>query len=325
MGAADVSTLGEFAVIADLTRSLVMPDSVQVGPGDDAAVFRVQGAGVVSVDALVEGVHFRRDWSSAIDIGRKTVAVSVADLEAMGADPVVIVVSLSVPAELPVSWVRDFATGVRAECDAAGITLVGGDTTRSRDITISATVIGEMAGRRAVTRAGARPGDVVAYVGRLGWAAAGLAVLGRGFRSPRAAVDAQRCPQVPYGQGAAASLAGATAMIDVSDGLLADLGHICDASGVAIDLARSELPIDEPIRTVAAATNRDPLDLVVTGGEDHALVACFPVGSIAAGWQVIGRVHEVDAADADSAPPASRVTLDGAAWPTPGGWDHFRR
>jgi len=324
MGAADVSTLGEFGLIADLTRSLVMPDSVQVGPGDDGAVFRVKGAAVMSVDALVEGVHFRRDWSSAIDIGRKTVAVSVADLEAMGAEPAVIAIALSVPSQLPVTWVRDFGTGVRSECEAAGVTLVGGDTTRSRDITISATVIGQMAGHRAVTRAGARPGDVVAYIGRLGWAGAGLAVLGRGFRSPRAAVDSQRCPQVPYGQGAAASAAGATAMIDISDGLIADLTHICESSGVTIDLARSQLPVDDPVRTVGAATNRDPLDFVLTGGEDHALVACFPVGSIAAGWQVIGRVHEAPQGEPEETASVPPVTVDGAAWPVPGGWDHFR-
>ncbi|HET9128977.1 MAG TPA: thiamine-phosphate kinase [Propionibacteriaceae bacterium] len=324
MGADDVAALGEFGLIADITRSLEMPDAVQVGPGDDGAVFRVKGASVVSVDALVEGVHFRRDWSSAIDVGRKTVAVSVADLEAMGADPVALVIALSVPGSLPASWVRDFATGVRTESEAAGITLVGGDTTRSRDITISATVIGQLAGRRAVTRSGARPGDVVAYIGRLGWAGAGLTVLTRGFRSPRAAVDSQRCPQVPYGQGAAASLAGATAMVDISDGLLADLGHICDASGVTIDLSREELPVDDPVRTVGAATNRDPLDFVLTGGEDHALVACFPVGSIAAGWQVIGRVHEPADPDAEDARPAARVTVDGVAWPDAGGWDHFR-
>ncbi len=320
MSGVEVSAVGEFGLIADITRSLVMPESVSVGPGDDAAVFRVDGSSVVSVDALVEGVHFRRDWSSAIDIGRKTVAVSVSDLEAMGADPVALVIALSIPPQLPVSWVRDFATGVRSEAEVAGITLVGGDTTRSRDITIGATVIGQLAGRRPVTRAGARPGDVVAYTGRMGWASAGLAVLGRGFRSPRVAVDAQRCPQVPYGQGAAASLAGATAMIDVSDGLIADLGHICAASGVRIDLVSAELPLDDVVRTVGAATNRDPLDFVLTGGEDHALVACFPVGSIAAGWHVLGRVHAApEAGDTGSA-----VTVDGAAWATPGGWDHFR-
>ncbi len=320
MSGVEVSAVGEFGLIADLTRSLVMPGPVSVGPGDDAAVFRVEGSSVVSVDALVEGVHFRRDWSSAIDIGRKTVAVSVSDLEAMGADPVALVISLSIPPQLPVSWVRDFATGVRSEAEVAGITLVGGDTTRSRDITIAATVIGQLAGRRPVTRAGARPGDVVAYTGRMGWASAGLAVLGRGFRSPRAAVDAQRCPQVPYGQGVAASLAGATAMIDVSDGLIADLGHICAASGVRIDLVSADLPVDDVVRTVGAATNRNPLDFVLTGGEDHALVACFPVGSIAAGWHVLGRVQAAPE-DGDSASP---VTVDGAAWATPGGWDHFR-
>ena len=150
--------------------------------------------------------------------------------------------------------------------------------TRSRDITISVTVLGEFDGRDPVLRSGARAGDRVAMTGRLGWAAAGLVVLGRGFRSPRAVVEAYRVPVVGYGAGAAAAQAGATSMIDISDGLLADLGHVATASGVGIDLRREAFEIPEPLQAVAAATGTDPYTLILTGGEDHALAATFPGG-----------------------------------------------
>ena len=173
-------------------------------------------------------------------------------------------------------WVLDFAAGLKAECAAAGVTLLGGDVTKARDITIAVTAVGVLDGRAPVLRSGARVGDLVAVHGRLGWAAAGLAVLSRGFRSPRAVVEAQRVPQVHYGAGAVAARAGATAMIDVSDGLLADLGHVAKASGVSIDLAQDALEVAEPLRVVAVATGKDPYVMILTGGEDHALAATFP-------------------------------------------------
>lgn len=142
-----VADVGEFGIIADIIRGLSMPPAVSVGPGDDAAVYLVNGSAVTSTDMLIEGVHFRRDWSSGTEIGRKAAAVNAADLEAMGATPLVLTLGLGVPADLPVQWVHDFATGLRAEADAAGLTLVGGDTTSARDVTISVTVIGQTVGR----------------------------------------------------------------------------------------------------------------------------------------------------------------------------------
>lgn len=312
-----VGEIGEFAVIDGVIAGLAMPEAVSVGPGDDAAVFRVEGQAVVSTDAMVERVHFRRDWSSARDIGRKLVAMSAADLEAMGARPVSLVVAVGLPADLPASWVRELAGGIREEAERAGLTLVGGDTVRAGEITLAATVIGQTAGSAPVLRSGATPGDVVAVVGRLGWAAAGLAALGRGFRSPRAAVDAQRCPEVPYGQGTIAAQAGAHALIDVSDGLLADLGHVARASRVRIDLDGDAFAVDAPVATVAAATNTDPLDFVLGGGEDHALAGCFPEGAVPDGWRQVGRVLASD----DAFP---LVSVDGGTPSAPAGWDHFR-
>lgn len=312
-----IGEVGEFGLISQITRRLSMPPAVSVGPGDDAAVFLINGSAVTTVDLLVEGVHFRRAWSSAADIGHKAVAINVADVEAMGAEPVSMVIGLGAPAELEYSWVKEFMTGVREEAEQARVALVGGDLVTARDITISVTVVGETAGREPILRSGARAGQVVAVRGRLGWAAAGLAALGRGFRSPRAAVDAQRVPQVPYGAGREAALAGASAMIDISDGLLADLGHIAAASGVGIELEAARFTIGDPVRAVAAAINADPLGFVLTGGEDHALAATFAPGQVPENWDVVGLVTEPT--------DGSEVLVDGQSWEGEPGWTHFRR
>ncbi|MFT4111036.1 MAG: thiamine-phosphate kinase, partial [Propionicimonas sp.] len=163
---------------------------------------------------------------------------------------------------------------------------------------------------------GARPGQLLAMAGRLGWAAAGVAVLARGFRSPRAVVLAHRVPEPPYGQGRVAAEAGASALIDVSDGLLADLGHVARASGVTLDVTTSALEIAEPQKAVAAAIGGgDPLAFQLTGGDDHALVGAFDPDRVPSGWIVIGHVL-------DGAP---EVLVDGGPWAGPSaGWQHFR-
>ena len=310
--------LGEFALIDAITADLVHGPEVLVGPGDDAAVLDLQPPVVTTIDVLVEGVHFKRDWSSARDVGRKAVAVNVADLEAMGVRASCMVVGFSAPASLEVAWALELAAGLSEECRTAGVSLVGGDVTVAKDITIAVTALGGLAGGKPVLRSGAKPGQVVAVCGRLGWAAAGLVVLGRGFRSPRSVVDAHRVPQVPYGAGTAAAAAGATAMIDISDGLLADLGHVAKSSGVVIDIDRDRLEIAEPLQAVAAATGTDPYALVLTGGEDHALAATFDHDAILPeGWRSIGRVRATD----DDQPT---VLVDAASWASDAGFDHFR-
>lgn len=315
-----VADLGEFGLISVLTEGLALPGEVTLGPGDDCAVFAPRGQVVVSTDAMVEDVHFRRLWSGPGDVGRKAVAAAVADVEAMGARPIGLVVALSVPGDTPADWVLEFGRGVRAECEASGAALVGGDTSRGAHIVVAVTVFGDLEGRTPVLRSGARAGDVVAFVGRLGMAAAGLAVLGRGFRSPGAVVRAHRVPEPPYGQGIVAQQSGATAMIDCSDGPLADLGHLAAASGVSIDLDSSALDVDEVQKTVAAAIGGgDPLSYILTGGDDHALLATFGAASaVPPGWTVIGRVLP---ADGDPV-----VTVDGTTWgdaTASAGWRHF--
>ena len=190
---------------------------------------------------------------------------------------------------------------------------MGGDLARGPQVTVTVTVVGELRGRTPVLRSGANPGEVVAYRGRLGWSAAGLTVLSRGFRSPRALVEAYQYPRVGYGTGAEAQEAGATAMADVSDGLVADLGHIAAASEVLIDIDTARFDVPEPLRAVAAATGADPLSFILAGGEDHALVATFPFGRVPPQWQVIGTVSEGE----------PEVRVNGETW-EPNGWDHFR-
>jgi thiamine-monophosphate kinase len=315
---ATLAEVGEFSLIVAITEGLSLASDVRLGPGDDAAVLAVDGAVAASVDVLVEGVHFRRDWSEARDVGRKAVAVNVADLEAVGARATGLLVGFSAPADLALGWVLDFANGLRQEAQTAGVSLLGGDVTKARDITIAVSVMGSLDGREPVLRSGAQPGDVVAIHGRLGWAAAGLAVLGRGFRSPRVLVEAQRVPQVGYGAGAAAARAGATSMIDISDGLLADLGHVAQASGVLIDLRQAAFEIAEPLQAVAAATGSDPYTFLFTGGDDHALAATFAtVDSVPEGWLVAGAVGQPDHDHAG-------VLVDGAVWEAPAGFEHFR-
>jgi thiamine-monophosphate kinase len=310
---ATVGDAGEFGLISRLTALFPQGEQVLVGPGDDAAVIRVKaGHVVVSTDLMVEGRHFRRDWASAEDVGHRAAAQNLSDLNAMGGRAHSLTVGLAAPPDLPVKWALDFAAGFAAECDLVGASVVGGDLTAADQVVVAVTVIGACTSP-PVLRSGATPGDVLALAGRQGWAAGGLAVLGRGFRSPRVLVEAYARPHPPYDAGPAAAEAGATAMVDVSDGLLADAGHLAEASGVAIDVHASTLEVPEPLHAVAAATGADPLSFVLGGGDDHALLATFPAGVVLPeGWTVIGAVAA-----------GSGVTVDGAAYDGATGWRHF--
>ena len=218
-------------------------------------------------------------------------------------------IGLGAPGDLPARWALDFAAGFAAECDLVGASVVGGDLTRCNQVVIAVTVIGACI-QAPVLRSGAQPGDVVALTGRQGWSAGGLAVLSRGFRSPRVLVEAYRRPSPPYDAGPAAAEAGATSMIDVSDGLLADAGHLAAGSGVAIDVRTEALDVPEPLHAVGAATGADPVSFVLGGGEDHSLLATFPDGAVPEGWTVIGSVTEGDGVTVDGAAYAGEIGLD---------------
>ncbi len=316
---ATLADVGEFGLIAALSSRFEQGAQVYVGPGDDAAVIRTpKGHVVVSTDLLVEGRHFKREWATARDIGRKAAASNLSDVNAMGGTAHSLTVGLGAPAGLPVRWALDLAEGIAEEAALVGASVVGGDLTTASEVVIAITVLGacEIA---PVLRSGAQAGDVLAIAGRQGWAAAGLAVLTRGFRSPRALVEAYQRPQPPYAAGLAAAHAGATAMIDVSDGLLADVGHLAHESVVSIDLHRDAFELADPMHAVGSALGVDPMQFVLGGGDDHAIVATFPAGTtLPEGFTVIGSVSGADSGN------SAVVTVDGAAYDGPRGWSHFQ-
>lgn len=317
--ASSVAELGEFGLIARVTAGRTLPRHTLLGPGDDAAVLATaDGRVVVTTDVLVEGVHFRLDWSTPHQVGRKAMAANLADVAAMGAVPTALVVGLAVPGRTPVATVDGLASGMWQEAGRVDAGIIGGDVVSSAQIVISVTALGDLQGRAPITRAGAGSGDVLAACGRLGWSAAGLAALRSGLRSPLEAVgamvSAHQVPEPPYAAGPQAAAAGATAMIDLSDGLLADAGHLAEASGVAIDIDATAVPVAAELVEVAAALGADAGHWVLTGGEDHALLACFPAAvALPSGWTRLGAVHE-----------GAGVTVNAQPYEAAPGWAHFK-
>ncbi|HEX7322180.1 MAG TPA: thiamine-phosphate kinase [Mycobacterium sp.] len=311
--------LGEFPMIDRLVADRRQPASTLLGPGDDAAVVQIDdGRPVLSTDMLVEGRHFRLDWSTPHDVGRKAIAQNAADIEAMGARAVAFVVGFGAPADTLASRVSALADGLWAEAGRMGAGIVGGDLVSCPQWVVSVAVLGDIGGRTPVRRSGARPGAVLAVAGELGRSAAGYALWRSGIDGSDG-FDALRrrhlVPEPPYGQGAAAAAAGAQAMTDISDGLVADLRHVAAASGVTIEVPSAALSADYQALTVAgAAVDADPWSWVLGGGEDHALVAAFG-GPVPAGWRVIGRVTDGPA----------RVLVDGRDWDGYPGWQSFAR
>ena len=306
--------LGEFAVIGRAVGGRRQPAAVVLGPGDDAAVVSAgDGRTVVSTDMLVQDRHFRLDWSTPHDIGRKAIAQNAADIEAMGARATAFVVGFGAPGDTRASDVDALVDGMWDEAGRIGAGIVGGDLVSCPQWVLSVTVLGDLNGRAPVLRSGAKAGSVLAVAGDLGRSAAGYSLWDNridGFDELR---RRHLVPEPPYGGGAAAAAADAQAMIDVSDGLVADLRHVAEASGVGIDLSTAALAADhDALTAAAAAVHADPWAWVLGGGEDHALVACF-AGPPPAGWRVIGRVLDGPA----------RVLVDGTEWRGYEGWQSF--
>ncbi|UKF78969.1 thiamine-phosphate kinase [Clavibacter californiensis] len=342
---ATLGSAGELATLARILPHLPASDHADVGPGDDCAVVRApDGRFVITTDMMIEGPDFRLAWSRTHDLGRRAATSNLADVAAMGARPTALLVAIAAPAATRVADLEALADGLREGCllQAPGCGVVGGDLSVSDALVITVTATGDLEGRDPVLRSGARPGDVIAVAGALGMAAAGVRLLFDHARSadadgvpvPDAAlaralrashpdpVEAQLAPVAPLTAGVEAARAGATAMLDVSDGLLLDLGRMARASGVGIDLGSDALA-DDARRVAAAHPSLPPLalDLVLTGGEDHALVAAFPAGAALPHlFRAIGRVVAAGAAG-----PA--VTVDGAPYAGPrttlGGWDPY--
>ncbi|UJP39490.1 thiamine-phosphate kinase [Cellulomonas palmilytica] len=318
-----VADLTEEQLLARIVPELPRGAATLLGPGDDAAVVAAaDGRFVVTTDVLVEDRHFRRAWSSGHDVGRRAAVQNLADVAAMGAVPTSLVVTLAVPGDLEVDWVVGLARGLAAVCAPLGAGVVGGDLSGGPLVVVGVTAHGDLQGRAPVLRSGARAGDVVAHAGVLGWSAAGLALLSAGVPAAddeRARlVGAYLRPRAPLAAGPDAADAAATAMMDVSDGLLKDGGRLARAGGVRLDLDRDALAPDAAaLAAVAHDVAADPWAWVLGGGEDHGLLATFPAGTVLpAPFRAIGRV--LPAGDDEPA-----VTLDGADPGVATGWDHF--
>jgi thiamine-monophosphate kinase len=311
-----VADLGEQAVLARILPLLPQGDGVVVGPGDDAAVVTwLPPALVTTCDLLIEGPDFCRDWSTGFDIGWKAMASNLADVAAMGAVARGVIIGLAVPDTTGVAAVEDIARGVSAGLEqmAPGCGVWGGDLSSAQEVMITVTVVGDLEGRPAITRAGAQPGDRVTVAGDVGESSRGLAALVQAGNDPEAvAALVHQSPQVrahlrptpPLAAGVVAACGGASAMMDISDGLLLDARRMATASGVWID-------IDADTVTDAHA---------LTGGEDHGMLACFPpTAPIPDEFRIIGQVR-----GADGHP--GRVTVGGRdPEVTLAGWDPYRR
>jgi thiamine-monophosphate kinase len=300
----DVEGLGEDGILKRLFPLLPQGSYTLIGTGDDCAVVSAPGQRfAVTTDVLVEGEHFKNEWSSGFEVGARAAAQNLADVAAMGATPTALVVGLVVPANTDIKWLEDFAKGLANECDPLGVGVVGGDLTRGPSLVVAVTAHGALAGN-PVLRSGARPGDVIAIAGTLGLSDSGLSwLLGQGGKEEN--VPIYKAPRPPYAAGPAAAKSGATAMMDVSDGLVRDSGRLAKASSVTMSFDSALL---EPYVQASGS-----LKHVLYGGEDHSMLATFPADSILPdGFRLVGIVIE-------EGPHA--VLIDGA--PVGGGWDHF--
>lgn len=287
--------MGEFELLRRMRGGL--PDvgaRVRLGSGDDAAVTVPGGATATSVDALVEGVHFRRDQASLPQIGHKALATALSDLAAMGAEAGEAYVVLGVPPDLDEVGCLELLDGMTALATTTGTSLAGGDITRASELFLAITVVGHAPEpEQLIGRGGAQPGDVLVLTGEIGAAAAGLQLLenrrlGADFalKGPIGRIKAKSAmeglvgrqlePTPRLGAGRALARAGASAMIDLSDGLGGDAGHLAESSAAGVRIDATALPLAEGLTEVAAATERDPLGLATSGGEDYELLAAIP-------------------------------------------------
>ena len=311
-----ISDMDEDALIALFAPRLPVSDAEILGPGDDAAVLAIDGHLVVSSDVLVEGRHFRTEWSSGADVGWRAAMQNIADIDAMGAVATALQVTLAAPPSTPVDFVLGLADGLREACEPHGVGVVGGDLSGSHEIVVAITVLGETHGTEPITRADALVGDVIAVSGPLGAAKAGFEQLSRGQRIDEESIGLFVRPRPRVGAGLEGALHGATSMMDLSDGIVRDAPRIARASEVSLEIDSAAVPVHPGAIKVAAGLGNPSLALewALGGGEDHHMLATFPRESaVPASWTVIGNVG-------DGTPG---LLIDGEA-PQFAGWDHFR-
>lgn len=327
--------MGEFELLARVRERLPPAGPrVLLGSGDDAAVTLPGGATATSVDALVDGVHFHRASATPAQIGRKALATALSDLAAMGAESGEAYVAVGVPPDLSEEACLELVDGMAALAKETGTALAGGDVTRAPALTLAVTVVGHApAPEQLVSRGGARPGDAVVLSGELGGAAAGLLLLERpelAAAVPDSTAERLRRRQVDpaprLATGRALAGAGAGAMIDLSDGLGGDAGHLASASGVGLRIDAGALPLAKGVAEVAAAAGRDPLELAAGGGEDYELLAALPPERLADAVTAIGRAAETTLTQIGTVCVGEgvEIRLPGGGTLTPAGFDQLR-
>jgi len=287
--------MGEFELLARIRAQLPQPGPrVRLGSGDDAAITVPGGATATSVDGLIDGVHFQRRWSTPEQIGAKALATALSDLAAMGAEAGEAYVVLGIPPDLDEDGCLELLGGILGMAQKADTTLAGGDVVRAPALTLAVTVVGHaQSAKELVARSGAQPGDTLVVTGELGGAAAGLLLLesrpeARSSFQPHnskndghaALLARQLEPQPRLKEGLALAAAGATAMIDLSDGLGGDAGHLAAASGVGMRMEANAVPLAAGLDEIATAAGRDPIELAIGGGEDYELLAAIPAGKL---------------------------------------------
>ena len=330
--------LSEDQLIEAIARVLSGEEpGVVVGIGDDAAVVR-SGAGeaVLTTDLLVEGVHFERGSISARDLGAKAITVNVSDIAAMAASPRYALVSLGVPADVEAAWVIELYGGMRDVCAEHALALVGGDTNRAELIVLSVAVVGEVAPGRALTRSGARAGEAIVVTGSLGAAAGGL-VLSKAHPSKAAGalseswgrelIKALARPVARVGEAQVLARAGATAMMDLSDGLAKDLSRLCLASGVGARIRTDDVPVASALAAGAGVLGVHPLGLALSGGEDYELLATMPQEAVAAARAELREGFGVSLSEVGEIVDGTGMIAVGPGGVEtvlePAGWDHF--
>ncbi len=327
----ELKELGEFGFIARIADgAVVAPERVAVAIGDDCAVVpgRPGFYALCTTDLLVERVHFLREQIAPRQLGVKAMQVNLSDVAAMGGRPLDAFLSLAVPPGLAVEYLDELLSGVKAAAAAAQVNLLGGDTTASRaDLVINVALTGEVACDRVLLRSGGRAGDRLFVSGTLGDSAAGLeALLWRRADSPIAAALVQRhlAPRAQLAEGRAIAATGlAHAMLDLSDGLSSDVGHLCRASGLGCIVEAARLPLSSALVAYCAAYARAPLDFALHGGEDYLL--CFAGEPALATALADAGVEAVEIGELTAAPERWLQLADGRRVPLlPGGWDHFR-